>query len=130
MKYALAIAATLVVAFGASARADDTAFADNHVGQQMLAEMGLSGITVISDAEGMEIRGEGYSLATSLAAAALFTSVTVNRALGFGTFRANANTGAITTVELEKSFTVFGIPVVFPFQSFSGSGGFASATTN
>lgn len=59
MKYAL-LSAVFAAILAGPARADD-----GQIGPEQLAEMGLSGLTVISDAEGEAVRGEGFVIASS-----------------------------------------------------------------
>ena len=54
----LGLAVALVVGFAGQAQA-----ADGNLSSGMLADMGLSGMAVMSDAQGQEVRGMGYAAA-------------------------------------------------------------------
>jgi len=125
MKYTLAIAALLVAGAGGAALAEE-----GHVSQAQLAEMGLPGMTVISDAQGEEIRGQGFAYASSVSASALPGTFTKNHAQALGFKHADAETGAASTFEADiliggKHGPKFSLQI----KKAVGSAGFAVANS-
>ena len=123
MKYTLAIAALLVAAAG-------NAFAEEgQVSQSQLAELGLPGMTAMSDAQGAEIRGQGFAFASSTSASALPGTFSFNHASALGFNSADAATGAAS--ELEADVLVGSIlgPLSLQIKASVGSAGFAIANS-
>ena len=125
MKYALAIAAVLVAACGT------TYAAEGNVAKNTLAEMGLPGISVMSDAQGAAIRGQGFAYTSSISASALPGTFTINHAQALGFNHADSATGAAST--LEKDILIGGKhgPIIsIQVKAAVGSAGFAIANSN
>ena len=125
MKYTLAIAALMVAMVGGSAFAEE-----GRVAQDQLARLGLGGIEVMSDAQGREIRGQGFAFAASVSASALPGTATSNTALALGFNHADAATGAASEGSLD---VLVGIPTpIFSLQikAAVGSAGYARANSN
>lgn len=125
MKYALAIAAVLVAACG-------TTYAEEgNVGQDALAAMGLPGIAVMNDVDGLEIRGQGFAAASSVSASRLPGTHTKNYADAVGYNNAAAETGAVS--HLEKDILISnknGVQFSLQIKATVGSQGFAVASSN
>jgi len=96
MKYTLAIAAMLIAGVSGNALAEE-----GHVSQSQLSEMGLPGMTVLSDAQGEEIRGQGFAYASSTSVSRLPGTRTRNHAKALGFKHADAATDASSAAELD-----------------------------
>ena len=125
MKYTLAIAALLVAA-------GSTAFAEEgHVSNAQLAELGLPGMTVMSDAQGEEIRGQGFAYTSSVSASALPGTFTINYASALGHNNSASATGAASELEADILVgNVFGPAFSLQIKASVGSAGFAIASAN
>ena len=124
MKYTLAIAALLVAVAGSNA------MAEGHVSDAQLAELGLPGMTAMSDAEGQEIRGQGFAFTSSTSASALPGTFSFNHASALGFNNAAASTGATSELEADILLgSVFG-PLSLQIKAKVGSAGFAIASSN
>lgn len=125
MKSSLTIAAVLIALFSGTAFADE-----GHVSGDTLAAMGLPGMVVVSDAEGLQIRGEGFAFAQSISASALPGTFTSNSAIALGFNHADAATGATSELELDV-LTGIPLPVLsLQVRSRVGSSGFAVANSD
>lgn len=70
--FRMAAAVTLLAVLG---NAGTVAHAgEGHVPRALLSQMGLSSLNVISDAEGQQVRGEGFVIGASLSLAILLVS--------------------------------------------------------
>ncbi len=125
MKYALAIAAVLVAACG-------TTYAeDGNVGQDALSAMGLPGIAVMNDVDGMNIRGQGFAAVSSVSASRLPGTHTKNYADAVGYNAANAETGAASQIEGDILISnSHGVKFSLQFKAAVGSAGYAYASSN
>ena len=126
MKYTLAIAALLVAAAGSNAFAED-----GHVSQAQLAELGLPGMNVMSQAQSDEIRGQGFAYTSSVSASALPGTFTINYASALGKNNSASATGAASTFEAHALVGVLVIPLFsVDVELSNGSAGFAVASAN
>lgn len=126
MKYTLAIAALMIAAAGGNAFAEE-----GRVPQSQLAELGLPGMTAISDADGAQIRGQGFAYASSTSASALPGTFTFNNAAALGFNHADAATGAASDLEAEVLVGgVIGPIFSLQIKAAVGSAGFAIANSN
>lgn len=125
MKYTLAIAALLVAA-GTSAYAED-----GHVSQSQLADLGLPGLTAMSDAQGEEIRGQGFAYTSSVSASALPGTFTRNRAAALGFNNSASSTGAASQLEADVLVGGLNGPLFsLQIKAAVGSAGFAIASSD
>ena len=126
MKYTLAIAALLVAVAGSNALAED-----GHVSQAQLAELGLPGMAVMSDAQGEEIRGQGFAYTSSVSASALPGTFTINHASALGYNNSASATGAASELEADVLIgNVYGPIFSLQIKAAVGSAGFAVASAN
>jgi hypothetical protein len=89
--------------------------------------MGLAGITEMSDAQGREIRGQGFAYAASTAASALPGTFTANTAIALGFNHADAATAAESQLEAD---ILIGTPLPvlsIQIKAHVGSAGYAIA---
>lgn len=108
MKYICSIAAVVAMALGSSAFAED-----GNVSQAQLNELGLGGISVMSDSEGSEVRGR-FAFASSVSASGVPGAFNVSPAVGIGINSATASSGSSSSIN--ASGVVGGV--------FGGTGGF------
>ncbi len=125
MKYTLAIAALLVAAAAGNAFAEE-----GRVSQSQLAELGLPGMTAMSDAQGAEIRGQGFAFTSSTSASALPGTFTFNHASALGFNHADSATGAVSNLEADILVGSILGPLSLQIQATVGSAGFAVANSN
>jgi hypothetical protein len=123
MKTLLSVAALVVLA-GSSAMA-----ADGRVSHQSLNKMGLSGMTVMSDAQGMAVRGQ-FAIASG-------TSFAIQFGGGGAAGSVNTSTGVGNKSASQNNFSVAGQTEVVTFGPFVatathviGAGGASSAKGN
>ena len=121
MKTLLTVAALMVFA-ATSANAGD-----GRVSQQSLAKMGLAGMQVMSDAQGMQVRGTSIAIASG-------TSFAVQFGGGGAAGSVNTSTGVGHHSASQNNFSVAGqteIVTVGPFVASAthviGAGGASSA---
>ena len=122
MKYALASAALLAALVSGNAFAGE-----GHVSRSTLADMGLADISMMSDADGRQVRGHGFAYAASTAASALPGTFTANTAIALGFNHADAATGAESALEVD---VLIGTPLPVlsvQIKAHVGSAGFAIA---
>ena len=122
MKYTLAIATVLVAAIAGNALAEE-----GQVSQAQLAEMGLPGMTAMSDAQGTEIRGQGFAFAASISGSAVPGSFNLSPAAALGRRSAFAASGSTSQIEGGGFYLGTGGFGVFGFRARVGSAGFAYA---
>jgi len=137
MKNAIAVIAVLLVAGASSAFAED-----GQVSDSALSAIGLSGMQVVSDAEGMQVRGmssNAMSMGTSLIFGQLIDPATKSFIAGsdINTSGASSENGGFNALSLaghvQASGLLLGLNVVTPTSSFVGSlggaaGGFGLAS--
>jgi hypothetical protein len=114
-----AFAAALAIALGAN-----SAFAGD-VSKDSLAKMGLSGMTVASDSEGMQVRGQGYAFTSGTSVANILGNGAVN-SYSSGTVKLGP------AVAAGASVSVGGVALLTPIGSaaligFGGGGAIAFA---
>jgi hypothetical protein len=127
MKNALVFAALLAAFVAVPAFAEE-----GRVAQSSLAAMGLGDMQVMSDAQGAQIRGQGFAFAASVSASALPGSFTFDPAVALGFHSAAAASGAQSTA------TISGTLITFPplgiasltLSATVGSSGYATAASN
>ena len=126
MKYTLAILAMFVCA---SAMAEE-----GRVSQAQLADFGLAGMSDISDAEGTEIRGQGFAFAASVSGSGVPGAFNISPAAALGQNSAGAVSGSSSSIEASGLFGGFGgfggFIGFFDVQATVSSGGFAFASAN
>lgn len=125
MKFAIASAALLAALVGGNVFAGE-----GNVSRSTLADMGLSDIAVMSDADGQQIRGQGFAFAASTSASALPGTFTANTAIALGFNHADAATGAQSQLEAD---VLIGTPLPtlsIQIKARVGSAGFAIANSN
>lgn len=103
MKYLICTLATVALVVAAN-----TSRADNHIPNNALNEMGLSGLTVMSDSEAMNVRGQGFAFAGGISwtTVGLFDnsagSVNVYGTLGkYEASGANASVGGVVRFRIK-----------------------------
>jgi hypothetical protein len=123
MKTLLSVAALVVLA-GSSAMA-----ADGRVSHQSLSKMGLSGMQVMSDAQGMAVRGQ-FAIASG-------TSFAIQFGGGGVAGSVNTSTGVGNKSASQSNFSVAGQTEIVSVGYFSasvthviGAGGASSAKSN
>jgi len=126
MKYSLSIAVLVVAMFAGNAFADQ-----GQVSQTQLSELGLpAGMTVLSDSQGEEIRGQGFAFAGSISASALPGTFNADVAAALGAHGAFAATGSTSSASLDATVSILGFPVFNIMGSAQvGSAGFAAAAS-
>jgi hypothetical protein len=125
MKYALAAAAMMAAMVGGSTFAEE-----GRVAKDQLASLGLGGLQVISDAEGREIRGQGFAFASSIASSALPGTSALNSAIALGFSHADAETASASEFELD---VLVGTPtpiLSLQIRAAVGSAGYAISNSN
>lgn len=123
MKYALAVAAVMVAMVSSSVFAGE-----GRVSQAQLASLGLSGLEVMSDAQGREIRGQGFAFAASVSGSALPGTFNFSPAIALGFNHADASSAAASEASLD---VLVGTPLpVFSLQIKAAVGSAGSAVAN
>lgn len=131
MKYVLTLAAALVASVAGS-----TFAGEGQVSEAQLAALGVPGIQVMSDAQGGEVRGQGFAFATSTSVANLpGTSSDPNTATALNFNNAAVATGAASAGSID--ILLFGDENVFggflvsiQVQAAVASQGYAIASSN
>ena len=129
MKYVIAAAALVMMGLGANAMAED-----GHVSQAQLADLGVPGISVMSDAQGSEVRGQGFAFAASVSASGVPGAFNVSPAAALGFNNAAAVSGSASQIEVQGFFGGIGggggFFGVFGIQANVASSGYAFASAN
>ena len=96
MKYSLPTIGLFLAVFSGSSFASE-----GQISQDLLAEMGLAGMTVVSEEDAMQVRGQGFVLAYSTSVSQLPGTYDESHAFAEGHRYASARSGSMSSAEID-----------------------------